>query len=919
MKQLDILAKHRDQLLLAEAAGWLHDYRKCSDERLQGSGLNRHELKCKFDCIDSTGLSILGFSENLFNLLKWDDERTRNSFNTLGHYLIRCHRTAHFDKQEPIGQSQRFPDVRLSSPFGYESIPLSGLTHQLWRLPWSDICHHFSTNRDAIVNAIRSLFSRTIADLRHPINEVDLWSWGMMVGALYKAALAGALLTGQTPNPSDLRWRLLSVRVAGLDYLLSVTRIPDLLARHALLTDALDRVRVLLEVIYPLGTEVYRDENGSIFVVPDVPDLLDRIDRQGEKLYALIQREFAQGTIQAQTMLQIGGELTPQIDLEERPWWGQDPNWPRSFNDELPKISGFLNQDVSLPANPGIVSQYWLQQAAADICTVCGLRPQGPGHKASERRVCDICEERRSDRSRLWATTQQDQTIWIDEVADTNGRIALITGHFDLTHWLDGTLVQSLLLIAPHDPDNLKPQPVTPKTPSFSRLKRMWETTRTFWQEVQETIIQQLSDDRRRIKIYLDRLPNLAPYHVYDLVIGPTDLSVVWVPPQGAEAGYLLSADNFGIIARQLGAKSEEYQHPATAAIFVEEYLQQHISQPVLRNPDILLPQPRVNLLAGCNIQRIVYQEHHYATLIPILLEPRSFMIIVPADQALRIVQLIKDKYTREMAKVRDRLPIHLSCVYAHRRIPLRALLDAGRAMLARRVFAQQWLVSDCITDGKTIQLIIHRQNHQLSWCIPRYMANGTTEDRWYPYVFLATNGDDQQADANHRRACKVKRPVSSAQTVDEWIVHMADIRPGETIFIWPSTFDFTFLDASARRFELHYDEQGRRSRTRPWYLEDVDRLERLWEWLRQLTPTQRYQIVRAIEETRELWYGPDTANASPADPVFRRFVADTLAGAEWQWAAIPAEWQIRLIEAGARGELADVVELHMEILKENL
>ena len=35
MNNLGILKKNRDVLLLAEAIGWLHDYRKCTDEHLK--------------------------------------------------------------------------------------------------------------------------------------------------------------------------------------------------------------------------------------------------------------------------------------------------------------------------------------------------------------------------------------------------------------------------------------------------------------------------------------------------------------------------------------------------------------------------------------------------------------------------------------------------------------------------------------------------------------------------------------------------------------------------------------------------------------------------------------------------------------------------------------------------------------------
>jgi hypothetical protein len=142
-------------------------------------------------------------------------------------------------------------------------------------------------------------------------------------------------------------------------------------------------------------------------------------------------------------------------------------------------------------------------------------------------------------------------------------------------------------------------------------------------------------------------------------------------------------------------------------------------------------------------------------------------------------------------------------------------------------------------------------------------------------------------------------------------------------VYLWPSTFDFEYLDTTARRFEIAYDDDGRRPRhTRPFYLEDLDRLESLWTYMREgLTSTQCHQVIRTIESTREAWFGQDLDGSSLSDEVFQRFVADTLAGATWQraqpWDAIPREWQERLIEAGVTGELADLAELHMEILKE--
>ena len=928
MSRLKKLVQHRNALLLAEALGWVHDYRKCSDEILQGGGLPRNELLRKVPDLSGVSLSLPSpfFSESIENLLnQWKGKFSVPNTSPLLQYLSRCHNTAHYDKQEPVGGNPDYPVVQVSTPFGFDSdIPID-LTKQLWNLPWQDLASYSSTQRDSLLKCTENLFSKTIADTRRPINEVDLWSWGLLVGALYKAALASALLSGSAVAANDLRWRLLGIRINGIDFFLNVTGIPDLLAKRDLLTDCFNNVRNLLEVVYPLGSEVYRDENGSIYVVPDIPDLLKVTNNDGNSLRDLILQAFAEGMVKNKPNLSLGGELVPHIELERKAWWGQDPNWPKSSKDELPDISGFLAREFCSTADASKVGEYWKGGQALEICSVCGLRPQGPGKKAVDRNVCDICEERRADRSQSWATSQADRTIWTDEVADTNGRLVLIVGKFDLTHWLDGTFLETLLLIAPHDPENTAGKPVTSKTPSFSRLRRIWRTTYTFWSEIKEEFLKQLTDDRRRLKIQLNGSPNLGPFHVYDLLTGPTDLSVVWVPPQGSNSGYFISADNLGYIARQLGSDKSIYTDPVTAAIFVEEYLVDQFvkksRQPVLRNPDIATGQGRKNLLEGLNVTKVDYQSNSYATAVPILYEPRSFMIIVPADKSMELIEDIKNKYEHEMGKVRNRLPLHLGCVYASRRTPIRALLDAGRSMLGYKTRPEQWTVLNNILAPNSDKVILEleRIDHQIQWDVPVKMGDGTTMDRWYPYFFLEIGGDDAKADANNRRAVKVAWPTKSGQPEEKWIVHASDLKVGEQIYLWPSTFDFEFLDVTSRRFELHYDAEGKRTGNprRPYLLDELDLWGRIKTHLAFLEKQQIYHLVHTIEATAELW---GLEEKSRKDGTFRQFVADTLATAAWpkghKWDSIPEEDMELMVDAGVSGMLKDLVELHFQILK---
>lgn len=913
MSGLEILSRNRDSLLLAEAVGWLHDYRKCSDEHLKVQSANlKDQQPLSKNCLKDRHKGLadiiikLPIQETSRNVLELLDDKTRNN-DLLGQILTRCHHTAHFDKQEPAGGKQDYPGTKISTPFGYEKEISSDLTNRLWALPWDKLTGYnggsletLNATREELREAVSALFSQTVADTRRPIDEVDLWSWGLLVGALYKAALAGALLSGTVTEPSELHWRLLAIRVNGLDYLLQVARIPDLLARQELLLEGLNRVRTLLEVTYPVGTEVYRDENGSIFVVPDVPDLLGRADDSGINLQTLILQEFS-----------TNGEITPDIKLEKEPWWGQDPGWPNSNDDQLPGIGALLGREISSPPKVEEIEKSWPAGESTDICTVCGLRPQGPGKKALDRNVCDICEGRRAERSKKWETPRSNGTIWTDEVADDNGRLALVAGQFDLGHWLDGRMLESLLLIAESDPDN---KPNTSKTPSFSRLRRIWETTRRFWQEVQAASLEKLTADRRRLIIHVDGVPDLGHFHVYDLVVGQTTLNLVWVPGNN---GYFIGADNLGYIARQLGADRQTTIDPASAAISVEDYLKKEFvtngRQPILRNPDARAGQDSFNLLAGKRITRVEYQENSYSTAIPILAEPRRFMMLVPADRSPAILDMIKKKYESELGRVRDRLPMYLGVIYAGRRTPIRSVLEAGHAMLEMAGPAdmengkgwEDWRLEKNTSTNNGERELTFKSG--ITWIVPVRTGDRTTEDRWYPRFYEGDTWDRKQW-----------------KHIDKLSDRESNIPVDKDLRVWvrPSRFDFEFLDTNARRYEIHYDKDGRRPRrTRPFYLEDLDRLHRLWEDLKALTPSQLHQVVYTIESTREQWFASGDENLSGEDRVFSQFVADTLAGAAWptgkRWGDIPADGQERLIRAGVCGELADLAEWHLEILKE--
>jgi hypothetical protein len=736
--------------------------------------------------------------------------------------------------------------------------------------------------------ALKSAFVEAPGETRRPENEVTLWDWSSGVAAFYKASLAGAVL-GHQPDPKDLHWRFLSLRVDSVTFTERVARLPDLLARQNVLADAFERVRVLLEETYPLGTKVYQDEGTSLYVVPDLPDLLCCADDHGTTLDRLIHAQFGAGTVEDSVQLALSGEVMAQSELDTRSWWGQRPEHRTrpTTDDQIPPIADLLGQPIVTHADPLVVAAAW-NGVKGDICSVCGVRPQGPREKALARKVCDVCERRRADRARAWAG-DLDTTVWTDEVADSNGRLALIVGQFDLTHWLDGSVVQTLLVTDPAAGAAVR------KNPSFARLRRVWETTRAFWQgaltEPSADGQPVLAPAAPRLEIIpqeRDRL-DLGQFHTYELALGQARVSVVW----DSDRHRFITCDNLAYLK-----KAEQWGRPLAEALRCRQTV-------TVEEPAGYGGRDR---RWGITVEQVNALPEEYTSVIPIVAEPRTFMGLVPADQALDVVQAIKAKYEREMGKVRNRLPLTMGIIYGGRRTPLAALLDAGRRILRRSACTVQAEVmlmtpNDPLADGwpASAEVALKIGEREIAVAVLTVMGDDVTHDVWYPYWQVANKPMD--------------RTRWFAGPDGEHWAHVCDLRQGDRVGFTPSVFDFEYLDTTARRFEVSYADDGQRrgkdKRQRPYLLEELAQIEQAWTIMHtRLTASQIKALDALIEGKRADWDEPCGVQA--VSPTFRHFVREVL-----QQAGVRGADLEHLEYAAVCGMLTDALELHLFLSKE--
>lgn len=162
-----------------------------------------------------------------------------------------------------------------------------------------------------------------------------------------------------------------------------------------------------------------------------------------------------------------------------------------------------------------------------------------------------------------------------------------------------------------------------------------------------------------------------------------------------------------------------------------------------------------------------------------------------------------------------------------------------------------------------------------------------------------------------------------SSNEVD--LVHIKEIEVGDEVYYAPSTFDFEFLDVTARRFELAYDEKsgmrlpkaGEPYSTRPFLLEDLDVIQRLWKLVAEdestaITTTQLRQLTEAIETKRQDWQITE-----PDNDTLHRFAEQTFQRAFGKrWSKVPVDQRDQLISWATSGRWRDLIELEMQILK---
>ncbi|RAM58965.1 hypothetical protein DS66_05225 [Mesotoga sp. SC_3PWM13N19] len=799
--------------------------------------------------------------------------------------------------------------------------------------------------RQEFISTLQRHFSRAIGDTRRPINDVTLWDQTISSVAFFKAELAESLINGYK-DPFDkynrYTFRYLHVTSDCESYVAKGTGIGDTITRRKLIDEAFDSAKSLIEVEYPLGLEIYRDTNGITFLIPELSEKLaidDLVVKKGVSLKQTISEVISTST---------NWEVTPFFHISERP------------SRNLYNLGSMVSKkpDGNIPCMK--LKELWTKEA--ESCPSCNIRPIDANSRKRGIKFCEECYKRITGRGKQWAENRNNQTVWIDEIADSTGKIALLSFGFSLNSWINKAdnlstlrnltktvgfsyteLSRELSTVAtltnlPHlgnigNSSVLKDLETTDclynfmvgsedlednkaltkneklalaiwrKPPSFARVRRVWETTSKFWDEALveiKAVINSITE-RLVLKVRADNL-NLPPNNAYEAKVNETKFTVFYENenPKGAdELENFVIIENLDLLAKKIEKGSRKD--------LVDELIKEFKD----KNIDFFSSNTPLEVLASSRIDGIEIESCNYSPVIEITKDPERFMVLVPADKALEAAKKIKEKYEKEMGKVRNRLPMNLGIVYAGYHTALPAIMDAGRRLMQINNEEKTWTLikqPEEFADYFELTFELTSGKNQV-WKIPSKTGD-CSEDIWYPYFYVENVGEERLEERQESRLY-FKGPTGN------WLVHVSQLKEGDKVQVTPSYFDFEHLSSASQRFEISYTKDGRRRskdrKHRPYYLDDLDEIERVWVLLStKLSNSQIKKLNTLVEEKLRDW----TLSSEKADDTFKSYVENVVDNLRWKQ-SLSKDEKDTLIDFCVSRKLADVLEIHMSILKD--
>lgn len=976
---LQILRDNRAALITCEAIGWLHMAGKAHSGfvKQQASDATTDattwdELKwatnviSKFGTLPSVGVQAITPSD-LF-------EKHRQRSDGLLGLLQAAHAMASGIEKNTPSDYQKQPSAQtwLTTAFGHPvqnllgSTPPAILASGAWtntetllgtlidglaaRVKDPTNLTEWTTWRDCAIGPsgwLREAFTTTLAETRVPNNDVTLWDQSFIAAALFKAAAAGAVLTGSSfewgnGSKANTRWRVLTVGIGAEHYESRAVRIGDWTGTRDAISVFFDEVSEFVEVDLAVGACVYRDERTLSFTFPG-----QRLDSKGSVDDAMAE------TLNASIETEVD-KLAKSHAFETPPLVRLSPS-TRSFiamSRELTEVRSVLEVPVHRPwsiASDGSQGKH--------VCPVTLVRAGDPSHNGGDRKqdVSKSAYGRRTGRRAAWEKNGGD-TIWISEVADENDRVALLTFSVGLESWLDGTHVdslraQSVVEWRANNPTLSAINATTPrdsfrthvegfvKSPTAEKGKLSDAALNTLndgfaHESSLEDFFHKVVEDRAGAPAWssLDDTTGAAwlTHQLLRKNASPGRVHRFW---RTTQLFFAEALEEFRTLVS--GAGGTRTQRLAltlsggTSNVRVGEVYAGHL--PSAPNAPFEVLRRRSDFVTVCNLARVLGTNGNaerlrstkfeargddgirkqftivnavnadgmlgtYRPLIVLEENPERFRVLVPLASAEACVEHVITKWRKEMARVWDRLPLRVGVIGFPRKTPFQVVIEATRNVEDDLATGgpEKWRVTQVAAQAAATSLSFERPDQGIEVVeVPTKLADGR-DDVYYPN--LAVAGAEREL-----RDFTAPRPDGSSVIYRR----AADLKTGDEVCLAPSRFVSVFLDSTARRFEpvtVHP-------------LSEWDRRRTVWDQVRAVvpSPTAARAVEQTLREARERWTDTDGA-------------LDEAAWIDWVRAVLANEWNLYKLDESDRhnielaawdGLLERVLSWHLHVLKQ--
>jgi len=762
-------------------------------------------------------------------------------------------------------------------------------------------------------------FERGLSDTTRPNNDTSLWEHVYSVASITKALHIQELMTGKPISGfTDVRFRVWGFGFDALRFLSNAHKIGDLLGRRKILETIFDHALKLIEFEVPFGNRVYQDENCILFLCPAVDD----------SYYSKLEAEINRIALEVS-----GSEILPKFTLSPA---------VMSLTQIAARIEDLRIKNLT-PVTKGVgqlaegFAQNW-GGARESICAICQIRPAKDRNE--NRRICKTCLKRRSGHT-LGLEDRNYQTRYLHEIADGKGRVAMIVAKFGLREWLDGLMVRTLLITEPegiektftaiqHISEIKEDAPERRVLAGYQRYH--WNQMLADFKELRdpkdestdklflyarpivgsrlnrdkkranETWDAWFGEEREQVHTFLNSRRSVADE--LNLVCGktptPSTILDVWETTEEFFEGFRKSAD--GAILG-LPVRLREYRHGRDKPDWLNYSAETEIEIDGRQYEAAFDRDAFVHYVE--NLPADAPNGERVAPCRFIVTSPDLLLLLVPADQAVRISTAIRTEYMQRFGKVHGRLPLSIGNIFFQQHLPMFSVLDAARRMEQnfRRLHEGYWT----------------RAPFQPSEMPNMELGYGGL-DYHHPYAITAE---------------PLPEKATYFHTIAGPIVHMRDA-VGEEVLTRPNWFDAEFLGASADRLRLHIDsppefepdpakwqqiapeawkkriERSGDIPTGPILLDDLPRMTAFWNLLRTSGATDAgvRNLEYLLANRKIAW---KEANGADAEGEIAKLAAPLVAR------FLPTAAQREVIAMIQSGLFFRTLNLYLRILKERL